>query len=314
MHPFRFSTLYGSKWVATLPLLSKTKLNFVFQYPLRVEVGCNAKEGIISGVDPEFQYPLRVEVGCNPTQIEIIMARLGFQYPLRVEVGCNWRVAPASAAASRCFSTLYGSKWVATSSSRHRRGISMSFSTLYGSKWVATRAPPRRWRRKLKFQYPLRVEVGCNDCGSYRNFCAEHVSVPSTGRSGLQRRRAASCKNRFQCFSTLYGSKWVATTSIDFSRECPTCFSTLYGSKWVATPLPYVFVRFSPGFSTLYGSKWVATQHARLARHNFHVSVPSTGRSGLQRGNGMQGALRVCSFSTLYGSKWVATLTVSWVY
>ena len=37
----------------------------LFQYPLRVEVGCN-QHGKRCGDNPrKFQYPLRVEVGCN---------------------------------------------------------------------------------------------------------------------------------------------------------------------------------------------------------------------------------------------------------
>ena len=36
------------------------------------------------------------------------------------------------------------------------------FSTLYGSKWVATKVSERIAPKLKKFQYPLRVEVGCN--------------------------------------------------------------------------------------------------------------------------------------------------------
>ena len=37
-----FSTLYGSKWVATTSETCITIVPPMFQYPLRVEVGCNA--------------------------------------------------------------------------------------------------------------------------------------------------------------------------------------------------------------------------------------------------------------------------------
>ena len=36
-------------------------------------------------------------------------------------------------------------------------------------------------------------------------------------------------------FSTLYGSKWVATWHAQCFDWEVQCFSTLYGSKWVAT-------------------------------------------------------------------------------
>ena len=61
-----------------------------------------------------------------------------FQYPLRVEVGCNNLRDQTRQDKTRRFSTLYGSKWVAT-----------SWLGLYPS-------------LKTVFQYPLRVEVGCN--------------------------------------------------------------------------------------------------------------------------------------------------------
>ena len=38
----------------------------------------------------------------------------------------------------------------------------MRFSTLYGSKWVATRGGRNAGNAHYGFQYPLRVEVGCN--------------------------------------------------------------------------------------------------------------------------------------------------------
>ena len=35
-------------------------------------------------------------------------------------------------------------------------------------------------------------------------------------------------------FSTLYGSKWVATLAWFYTPSGVSSFSTLYGSKWVA--------------------------------------------------------------------------------
>ena len=110
----------------------------------------------------EFQYPLRVEVGCNLRARSLHRSGKRFQYPLRVEVGCN------------------------SMETASRSAMARSFSTLYGSKWVATYFFQARLHACFMFQYPLRVEVGCNadqwvcSCEGYS------VSVPSTGRSGLQ--------------------------------------------------------------------------------------------------------------------------------
>ena len=157
------------------------------------------------------------------------------------------------------------------------------------------------------FQYPLRVEVGCNLRPSPRRPTTSIVSVPSTGRSGLQLLAWMDHRRRRERFSTLYGSKWVATSWRD--------------------ELAHKVSRFS----TLYGSKWVATLNCAFRTDHFNVSVPSTGRSGLQPNTGVPSAvLRTVSvpstgrsglqhldcrhyfvldscFSTLYGSKWVAT-------
>ena len=40
-------------------------------------------------------------------------------------------------------------------------------------------------------------------------------------------------------FSTLYGSKWVATRELGVWEAQWERFSTLYGSKWVATVFSY---------------------------------------------------------------------------
>ena len=85
------------------------------------------------------------------------------------------------------------------------------FSTLYGSKWVATRCTTLARPHCQHFQYPLRVEVGCNSTG------------------------VAYADGLHEVFSTLYGSKWVATYAGSHINRFSYVFSTLYGSKWVAT-------------------------------------------------------------------------------
>ena len=172
-------------------------------------------------------------MGCNLRYRRWAYQSVKFQYPLRVEVGCKPpRKSPRCSLTS--FSTLYGSKWVANfDNAEHAQTWKVSvpstgrsglqdttmgrkpsakvvsvpstgrsglqpeflfgndgsingFSTLYGSKWVATRSL-RTWSAPaLRFQYPLRVEVGCNTNGTPRMGDREQVSVPSTGRSGLQ--------------------------------------------------------------------------------------------------------------------------------
>ena len=143
------------------------------------------------------------------------------------------------------FSTLYGSKWVATTCCPKNAAGRGSFSTLYGSKWVATLAVPLHGARYLTFQYPLRVEVGCNlttnseyihpcvfqyplrvEVGCNQHYlCAAvpacRVSVPSTGRSGLQPVYNMGARARYAGFSTLYGSKWVATLNAPVSVPVP---------------------------------------------------------------------------------------------
>ena len=134
-------------------------------------------------------------------------------------------------------------------------------------------------------------------------------------------------------FSTLYGSKWVATRygrpfhfpNVQFSvpstgrsglqqegsEACKafiSVFSTLYGSKWVATVMFVLWYGWVLIFSTLYGSKWVATGlHLPIPASLNWFSVPSTGRSGLQPALSRALVRAAIVFSTLYGSKWVAT-------
>ena len=156
-----FSTLYGSKWVATVKRSDHLRK------------------------DRQFQYPLRVEVGCNLVWSRGLRDLLGFQYPLRVEVGCN-QPSAFRKDVWLSFSTLYGSKWVATPLNARTSTQVSGFSTLYGSKWVATILPHGVYEPQREFQYPLRVEVGCNLICRRSALGHRMVSVPSTGRSGLQ--------------------------------------------------------------------------------------------------------------------------------
>ena len=157
-----------------------------FQYPLRVEVGCNAEIWLRAHYDKNVSVPSTGRSGlqhqlCNqPNRIccvsvpstgrsglqhirsfQYTVVTSGFQYPLRVEVGCNLTCYLVDAADSG-FSTLYGSKWVATSTVLVGQRCCTSFSTLYGSKWVATYGDHDLCPVIHQFQYPLRVEVGCN--------------------------------------------------------------------------------------------------------------------------------------------------------
>ena len=165
-----------------------------------------------------------------------VRPRNRFQYPLRVEVGCNLFRFNPEPEIEQCFSTLYGSKWVAT-----QEGWFILFN-------------------KYEFQYPLRVEVGCNLTTFVRLDEVAKVSVPSTGRSGLQLYPTATYAFVSERFSTLYGSKWVATDEVVRDPKRDLSFSTLYGSKWVATGGVMPSPKPRTGFSTLYGSKWVATR------------------------------------------------------
>ncbi len=185
MSKHSFSTLYGSKWVATMHILRKTT---------RI---C------------EFQYPLRVEVGCNPCPPPRSSARRGFQYPLRVEVGCNTKIhsyTPTNTIVSVPSTGRSGlQQWL----NAHIECLFWRFSTLYGSKWVATPHNPDT-RCHFAFQYPLRVEVGCNIARTLESVADYEFQYPlrvEVGCNGTPISFGGTPKS----FSTLYGSKWVAT-------------------------------------------------------------------------------------------------------
>ena len=159
-----FSTLYGSKWVATSSMFSAaTSVG-------QVSVPSTGRSGLQPHTrnharrkEFKFQYPLRVEVGCNRHAVLEHLRRSLVSVPSTGRSGLQLYKCPKRNKIQHGFSTLYGSKWVATSAG----GVTytpavFSFSTLYGSKWVATRTSGRRATLSFMFQYPLRVEVGCN--------------------------------------------------------------------------------------------------------------------------------------------------------
>ena len=137
----------------------------------------------------------------------------------------------------------------------------------------------------VRFQYPLRVEVGCNALRFWSTLTSFIVSVPSTGRSGLQPRTRLSAPNSHTRFSTLYGSKWVATHRLHTVRALfgHVSVPSTGRSGLQLTHLDF-YARLRACFSTLYGSKWVAPHSWRVPPASAGVSVPSTGRSGLQHG------------------------------
>ena len=109
------------------------------------------------------------------------------------------------------FSTLYGSKWVATRRTHEESEVVNCFSTLYGSKWVATVQACRQTMQWLRFQYPLRVEVGCNSIGRLRATLSLEFQYPLRVEVGCNRVDRTLKTMIPRRFSTLYGSKWVAT-------------------------------------------------------------------------------------------------------
>ena len=115
-----------------------------------------------------------------------------------------------------------------------------SFSTLYGSKWVATQALNTAKGSPLRFQYPLRVEVGCNLQVCKVFYATAKVSVPSTGRSGLQPSRKYGEDVRLQVSVPSTGRSGLQLGGQSTKAPLSTSFSTLYGSKWVATLLKCV--------------------------------------------------------------------------
>ena len=160
----------------------------MFQYPLRVEVGCNLTRGC--GYPPQVRKVSVPSTGRSGLQRRVAWfesymssrvsvpstGRSGLQHLCRLRMTSHLAVSVPSTGRSGLQLSL---------GSPHYPALS-SFSTLYGSKWVATHGSGRHFLGAYLFQYPLRVEVGCN---------LPHLP----------------CLAPCACFSTLYGSKWVAT-------------------------------------------------------------------------------------------------------
>ena len=254
-----------------------------FQYPLRVEVGCNAWAFMKSGRKWQFQYPLRVEVGCNTATNPISFQASTFQYPLRVEVGCNSTCVCPQSTSTSSFSTLYGSKWVATTMKNTRMIDHVSFSTLYGSKWVATTVERVHWEALSTFQYPLRVEVGCNLCCNHSSAFGTVFQYPLRVEVGCKTFETIEVENLFE-FQYPLRVEVGCNLQVQHLRSCPPlCFSTLYGSKWVATKA-VCSLRMEVAVSVpSTGRSGLQPRWCRCRSRRLGVSVPSTGRSGLQR-------------------------------
>ena len=229
------------------------------------------------------------------------------------------------------FSTLYGSKWVATINFKRESNASSGFSTLYGSKWVATKTSHPYAGMYLVFQYPLRVEVGCNakqlDAASITpdvsvpstgrsglQLCSAagageqyHVSVPSTGRSGLQRERGERGEkgDKFQYpLRVEVGCNYLCSRKGDAIQEFQYPLRVEVGCNYRSPAGDLVVGKVSVPSTGRSG-----LQRRKRRPHVFFslVSVPSTGRSGLQLSSSAGSITAIASFSTLYGSKWVAT-------
>ena len=156
----------------------------------------------------------------------------------------------------------------------------------------------------LEFQYPLRVEVGCKQL-SPSVIHSNRVSVPSTGRSGLQVQFSTKYEPRFkfQCplrvevgcnilLGRHQGSSYQFQYPLRVEVGCnELCHITAQFCSMFQYPLrvevgcklsTWTGASRGSGFSTLYGSKWVATWLYMEGAGLMPVSVPSTGRSGLQ--------------------------------
>ena len=114
-----------------------------------------------------FQYPLRVEVGCNFTVVCVLDADTRVSVPSTGRSGLQ-----------RVFVCQCGVDGGVSVPSTGRSGLQLLRAL-------------ESYHLKPEFQYPLRVEVGCNMHDDYVSALALAVSVPSTGRSGLQPARCA---------------------------------------------------------------------------------------------------------------------------
>ena len=144
---------------------SRVSLTTWFQYPLRVEVGCNSRvlQALRSGL--EVSVPSTGRSG-----LQLHHFKHGWQ-PLRVSVPSTGR---SGLQLYLYVEALLGALEVSVPSTG-RSGLQL------WSVCAKTGAVER-------FQYPLRVEVGCNLGVTTLQPLRLGVSVPSTGRSGLQQK------------------------------------------------------------------------------------------------------------------------------
>ena len=147
--------------------------------------GLQPDDSIISDHAKKFQYPLRVEVGCNQIAYAATYIDPKFQYPLRVEVGCNLLVLLYDAPLPSVSVPSTGRSGLQLCEFGAERRVRVSFSTLYGSKWVATCAS-QHCVHAIRVSVPSTGRSGLQRRGRYALAPFTHVSVPSTGRSGLQ--------------------------------------------------------------------------------------------------------------------------------
>ena len=134
-----------------------------FQYPLRVEVGCNACDVCVTGLSNAVSVPSTGRSGLQHRTHTKCVSRLQVSVPSTGRSGLQLHKTGALAGETVVSVPSTGRSGLQLLSTLHSRG------------------------RDFGFQYPLRVEVGCN------------CSTPTLDSMGIKG------------FSTLYGSKWVAT-------------------------------------------------------------------------------------------------------
>ena len=160
----------------------------------------------------------------------------------------------------RSFSTLYGSKWVATRLLRIERATVQVSVPCTGRSGLQPLLAYSHIKRFFGFQYPLRVEMGCNNVCRMARAWQVVVSVPSTGRSGLQH----------FAISRLYWNLQKFQYPLRVEVGC--------NSK---EPVPkYLPQKFQYPLRVEVGCN---LRSVNGVRGGFKVSVPSTGRSGLQQ-------------------------------
>ena len=254
----RFSTLYGSKWVAT----AASKLEH--ETRLCVSVPSTGRSGLQQTVTTHSFRPISFSTLYGSKWVATSRVNLGtvclqVSVPSTGRSGLQLRNLSSVVRFMLSFSTLYGSKWVATDAVMLEVSASLSFSTLYGSKWVATICLPKRLLVTTQVSVPSTGRSGLQRSSLLAVLGTIRVSVPSTGRSGLQPTTTAQPDRRFVVSVPSTGRSGLQLDTGGSNSVTLSGFSTLYGSKWVATEKDKMKKSIKLRFSTLYGSKWVAT-------------------------------------------------------